>query len=264
VGTTDSINIIPVPGAIKYQWETNSFQINSILFDATISPVSVTGTSIDITYTLPQLYWEACVTAISACCTSAASCVLIPSVALLYFSPGNNPVALPNSSGTYGVEVLCSPGPMGIIQWFVTGDITFNNGTQNLTTGSSVLNVPLNFGPNFTSGTLCAYTINSYGMTSDTICMTINAPVGLADGSQVDWNYYYNAVNNHLVIEFVNHQPQEFEIYVYDMQGKLVLSKSSTGLTETILDMQRLAKSVYNFQVKTGNTILTGRFSKLE
>ena len=69
---------------------------------------------------------------------------------------------------------------------------------------------------------------------------------------------YPNPVNNELN---VNYQVSEgVQIYIYDMQGSLVLHKN---LDSSMLDVKELKAGVYSVVLMDGNTVLKARFIKL-
>jgi len=100
----------------------------------------------------------------------------------------------------------------------LTGDITFSNGTQNLI-GPNGFNVPLTFGLGFTTGTLCVFTISSLGLSSDTICMTINAPVGINENINASNVVYFNNESNDLVILSAQKTGATY-LKLYDVTGR--------------------------------------------
>jgi hypothetical protein len=69
---------------------------------------------------------------------------------------------------------------------------------------------------------------------------------------------YPNPVNNELN---VNYQVSEgVQIYIYDMQGSLVLNKN---LESSMLEVKELKAGVYSVVLMDGNTVLKARFIKL-
>jgi hypothetical protein len=69
---------------------------------------------------------------------------------------------------------------------------------------------------------------------------------------------YPNPVNNELNI---NYQVSVgVQIYIYDMQGSLVLHKN---LDSSMLDVKELKAGVYSVVLMDGNTVLKARFIKL-
>jgi len=220
-GVMDTLLIAPVPGATSYLWETSNGQENSILFNGAISPVYFTSNYMELTFMAFENPWDICVTAFSSCCSSATACTTIFSIDSIMFDPSNSITAPPNSSGNYSLEYLtCTETSSSIIYWTLTGDITFINGQQNQMTPFNYNSAQLNFGSGFTNGTLCAYSVNGISLSSDTICMTITAPVGIIENSVEIISCFIDSKNDILNIKIPKLSKPSI-INIYNSEGKL-------------------------------------------
>lgn len=224
-GLTHYVEVQPVAGADGYIWGDpggNTFLINGQLL-----PVTTTVPSVLITYnSTPDSVWKLCVYAYSVCCTSATNCQIIYNSVPVTFWPTNSPTAYPNTTDFYGIYFNCLPLLSSItIYWTLTGDITFSNLQQSITSDSSSLIQTLIFGPGFTSGTLCVYTVNSSGASSTPICINIINPTSVPEHFAQGPLFYYNS-SEHTISFNEEGSHDVYMIALYDISGKKVFEQT--------------------------------------
>lgn len=222
VGLTAPVEVDPVPGADGYIWDVQPS--NSVLVDGLMSPVTTMLPYVTLTFTANSPVWKVCVSAFSTCCTSPWNCFFIYNSVPIAFQPSNYTSLPPGITTDFGIYYLCLP-LLGqhTIHWYVTGDITFSNGQQNIATGQDTTVVPLTFGPNFTGGTLCVYTINQIGLSSDTICMNISALTSLNDFTSISPDIYYHTGTNEIIIQTTADDLSDFIFSLNDINGRNII-----------------------------------------
>ena len=222
VGLTAPVEVDPVPGADGYIWDVQPS--NSVLVDGLMSPVTTMLPYVTLNFISNAPVWKACVSAFSTCCTSPWNCFFIYNSVPIAFQPSNYTSLPPGITSDFGIYYLCLP-LLGqhTIHWYVTGDITFSNGQQSITSGQDTTVVPLTFGPNFTGGTLCVYTVNQIGLSSDTICSNISALTSLPDNSSNSPEIFYNQEANQVIIQSEMKSLNGFEFRLNDMNGRTIL-----------------------------------------
>lgn len=264
VGVTGVMTVTPCPGATYYQWQSNSGS-NALWFNGNPGSLQTTTPSINLSFQLAQQFYEVCVTAYSANDSSNTVCDTIWGyVNVPVFSPTNNSISLPGTSSMYAVEYPTAGCPSQYI-WYLTGDISFSNGSQ-ITSGSGV-GVNLNFGPNFTTGTLCVQATTNFGSQTDTICMIINAPVGLEENTSNITSINYQQSLNQITIQFDNSRTFENTIKIIDVTGREVLVqqfKSGNGNNAAILSTANLKKGIYFAEVNNTKNRKILKFLKSE
>jgi hypothetical protein len=225
-GISGVVTVDTVPGATGYQWISNIGHINSIWFPSGPGPVE-TGPSVNIYANLSQQVYEICVRAFNATDTTPWDCQQIMGVpAPPVFLSSNSPIANPNDSGYYAVELPPVCPPSGYV-WTLSGDVTFNNNSQTISTyGPGMAGTNLNFGPNFTTGTLCVAGITNFGLQSDTVCMVITVPVGIDESETYHTEIFFHPESEKFTVELQTHAPDHIKWKVVDVTGRMVLSKN--------------------------------------
>lgn len=258
-GLTHYVEVQPVAGANGYVWGDpggNTFQINGQLPSVTTSVPNVL-----ITYNAtPDSAWKLCVYAVSSCCTSAANCQFIYNSVPITFWPANSPTAYPNTTDTYGVYFNCLPLVSSItIYWTLTGDITFSNLQQTITSDSSSLTQSLIFGPGFTSGTLCVHTVNSSGASSTPICINIVNPTSVPEFYATGSPFYYNP-SDHTILLNETGIPDLDIIIVFNIAGKKVFEQVVNHSSGKVFRLpQSLKKGLYSVHVSGKRQHVTGK-----
>jgi len=235
-GVNGVASVTPCPGAY-YQWQTATGHVNSIWFNGSPGPVQTSAPSVNFSFNLAQQFYVVCVTAYTPTDTSNTVCDTIwgymndP-----VFASTNSTIGVPGDSGIYNLEPFTAGCPSNYI-WFLTGDVTFNNGSQSYTgPGNPGAGVNLNFGPNFTTGVLCVLAVTNFGLQTDTVCMTITAPVGINDISNPHISFYYQPGPDQITLEFSEVLNQHISIKIYDITGRQVMEHS----TQTLNNNQQL------------------------
>jgi hypothetical protein len=253
IGLTAPIEVDPVPGADGYIWDAQPS--TSLLVDGLSSPVTTMLPSATLTFTQNAPVWKVCVSAFNTCCTSPWNCIFIYNSVPIVFLPSNYTALPPGITTDFGIYYLCLP-LLGqhTIHWYVTGNITFSNGTQSITSGQDTTVVPLTFGPNFTGGTLCAYTVNQIGLSSDTICMNISALTSLDESAQTISDVFFDSGSNEFVINLSNFPKGSLEFNLYDINGRKLISQTVTpsGKQVRIHSSNTLANGVYFAETGSG------------
>lgn len=254
VGLTAPIEVDPVPGADGYIWDAQP--TSSVLVDGLMSPVTTMVPSATLTFTTSNPVWKVCVSAFSTCCTSPWNCLFIYNSVPIAFQPSNYNSLPPGITTDFGIYYLCLP-LLGqhTIHWYVTGNITFSNGQQSITTGQDTTEVPLTFGGNFTGGTLCVYTINQIGLSSDTICMNISALTSLEESTQLISDVFFDSGTDEIVINLSNVHVGNLDFNLYDINGRKLIAQTVTasGKQIRIRAGQKLANGVYFAETRSGN-----------
>lgn len=167
-GQTETLSWLPVTGADGYQIQMSGPQLNAILIDGLISPVSNFATQVNLTGILPQEAYEVCIRAFSACCTSSYTCVSVPGRNQIAFPPSNLQVVSQGSVHSYSIALTCPAGsgaPAGPIQWTISGDAAFSNGQNSISTPYNNFATDIHFGNMFGSGNLCVSYHDGFGNT---------------------------------------------------------------------------------------------------
>lgn len=87
-------------------------------------------------------------------------------------------------------------------------------------------------------------------------------PVGLSEfSSNVDFKIFPNPVKNKLKIEFENPEKHNFEVSIYDIQGKKVW-KGNLAKSKIEIDVAKLSPGVYVFQLKSNKRLSRKKFVK--
>ena len=264
-GETNPATASPVSGATYYLWETMVGSINNVLFDGYIGPYQSALPSVFLTCVLPNPYTVICVTAHNATDSSNTACdTLWGSIGTPVFAATNSPTGIPGTSGIYAVEPPDS-GCSSLYVWFLTGDVTFDGGIQTII--SSGVNVNVNFGPGFTSGVLCVQGVTSFGIQTDTICMIINAPVGIDETSGSSISCYYQPSLNQVTLEFADAPGSQVAIKIFDITGRLIHTQESNpdpGKAKLVIPMPGLNKGVYFVEVTGSDFQKTFKFAKAD
>ena len=223
-GVTGTVIADSVPGATHYEWISNIGHINSVWLPWTPGPVQTSLPSVNILANLSQQVYEICVRAMNATDTSGWTCVQImgimdPPVLLA----SNSTVGIPGDSGYYAITYpsLCPPAGY---TWTITGDATFNNSTQSMITDLTGLGVNINFGPNFTSGTLCVAAVSPFGLSSLTVCMLITAPLGINEPLM---NVSFISGEDKVKVEFTSTINQKISVILFDVSGKRLYNEAT-------------------------------------
>lgn len=263
VGVTGQATTNQDTNAVYYEWSIGNGSSNSVWFNGSIGPVQTALASVNLSLQMAQQFYIICVTSFSACCTSNTFCdTIFGTVAQPVFSVNNSNIGIPNDSGLYAVDSLECPGTY---IWTITGDATFNNGTQ--VTGTSGTSVNLNFGPGFTTGYLCVAGISNFGLMGDTVCMEINAPLGIEENTSNITSVYYQQSLNQINIQFNSSNQLDNTIKIVDVTGREVLVqqfKSGNGNNATILSTANLKKGIYFAEVNNIKNRKTLKFLKTE
>jgi hypothetical protein len=151
------------------------------------------------------------------------------------------------------------------IYWNLTGDITFNNGTQSYSSNQNTTSTQLNFGSSFTTGILCVYTISSTGLISDTICITINAPTSINNNNITAYHVFYNHSSHQMQIN-LNHKPLYTSalFIVFNPHGRQILRKEIRLSEPTILNIQPLPSGAYLWKLILNQSAHSGKFMVME
>lgn len=250
-GLTHFVELYPVAGADGYLWYSPggaSLSINGML-----SPVTTTIPTANITYIQPDSIWKLCVSAFSSCCSSSSNCQFIYNAVPMTFWPANSTTAYPNTTDVYGIYFNCLPLISSItIYWSLNGDITFSNGQQSITSDSSTLHQTLTFGPGFTSGSLCVYTVNSSGAATPPMCMNIVNPTGIGESFTQGSLLFYNYTDHTLYFTEAVFTLME-ELVLYDVTGKKIFELPINNLTNNMVRLpDSLNKGLYAVYL-TGN-----------
>lgn len=244
-GLTHYLEIQPITGADGYVWGDPGG--NTFLINGQLPPVTTTTPNAFITYNAtPDSAWKLCIYAVSICCTSATNCQFIYNTVPVTFWPANSATAYPNTTNIYGIYFNCLPLTSSItIYWTLTGDVTFSNLQQSITSDSSTLTQTLNFGPGFTSGTLCVYTVNSSGASSTPICFNIVNPTGVPEIYTQGSPCYYNSSDQ--TLSFNERGSFETEMFtLYDITGKKIIEVPFDHIADNTIRLPiQLSKGLY-------------------
>jgi hypothetical protein len=252
-GVSAGISTSVIPGATSYVWSTpNGGQVNGMLFNGLVSPVTTGSPYVVVTATLPECLYVICLQGFSACCSSAVVCVNVYSVDSLTFNPFNSTVAYPNSSGVYGINQPW-PNNTASVYWTTTGDITINNSgndSLNLSVQNS-LSVNLNFGPTFSGGTVCVTSLNTFNMGCITNCMTINSPVGLLEPI-INNQVFYNAQTDQLVLN----TDEPGHLMLTSANGKSIINQEKLS-GEIQIKLPGISNGIYFFKLITDGGVFS-------
>ena len=255
IGLTAPVEVDPVPGADGYIWDAQP--ITGILVNGMASPVTTLLPYADLTFTSSSPVWKLCVAAFSTCCTSPYNCFFIYNSVPIAFLPSNYTSQPTGITTDFGIYYLCLP-LLGqhTIHWFVTGNITFSNGLQTITTGQDTTVVPLTFGGNFNGGTLCVYTINSLGLSSDTVCMNIGLLTSLSENVLTGTQIYHQQETNEIVVSFPSENNAGFKFRLSDLNGRAVISESvkNSGTETKIKLTESIASGIYIAEIFYNDT----------
>ncbi len=219
IGVTSMAATNAIPNATYYEWSTLPISVNSVAFNGQPpGSVQTSVPSVSLTCILPSQFVVICVTAYSASDSSNTFCDTIYNAQAAVFSNLNSSVASPNSSSLYFADTTDCP-PFQYI-WTLVGDITFDNGLPGTFTTDPFVN--LNFGAGFTGGFLCVQTLSTFGFLSDTVCIQIDATVGLNDLHDSNILLYYQPALKQLTLEFHKYVSQTFNLNFYDITGKRI------------------------------------------
>ncbi len=161
VGSNVVVTTNVVAGAIGYTWSAPA----GTLIDGQVSPVTTVSNS--ATFTLGTLAanssgWQICAFAFNSCGPTNTNCKYIRGALSLPAAISGSTVACPSTSDSYSTLPV---GGASSYAWSITGDATVS-GTG--TTGT------VNFGPTFTSGSLCVRALLPCGYLGPQRCMTIS------------------------------------------------------------------------------------------
>ncbi len=222
IGLTAPVEVDPVPGADGYIWDAQP--TTGILVNGMASPVTTQLPYADLTFTSSSPVWKVCVSAFSTCCTSPWNCFFIYNSVPIAFMPTNYTSVAPGAIVDFGIYYICLPLlNQHSLNWYVTGDILLSNGTQTITTSQDTTEIPLTFNSNFNGGTLCVYTINMLGLSSDTICMNIYSTTSVYEDDNPENIVYYSQANNEIIISFVVKYTETVQFTLYDLQGRQII-----------------------------------------
>jgi hypothetical protein len=264
VGQSIPIWVDTVPGATQYCFSNGDTTISTLLFDGQIGPYCSSSNQIMITFSLAQPFYIICVTAYSATDSSNTFCDTIYAlVAPLFFSPGNDSLVSPNSSGLYSLLPFAGGGcePVSFF-WWITGDANINGIDDSLQTVSD--SITINFGPGFISGQLCVYGTTSFNLAGPHICMTINAPVGISVPDDNTFQVYYDHENELVHISFDSKKIDEL-VEIIDLQGKVVYRLpfiSNISGNKLSIKTNEFPKGIYIVRLKGTDVPVSGKFIK--
>lgn len=265
VGQSIPIWVDTVPGATQYCFNNgDTIYISSMLFDGQIGPVCSPNNQTMLTFALAKPFYEVCVTAYSANDSSNTYCDTIYSyVAPLFFSPSNDSLVSPNSSGLYSVLPFAGGGcePASFF-WSITGNADINGINDSLLTVDDT--VAINFGPGFTSGVLCVYAKNIINLAGPQICMTINAPVGVSEPAGSNFQVYFDHAND-LVYLYMESKEVIDLVEIVDLQGKSIYSApiiSNSSDNKLTINTNEFAKGIYIIRIKGTYVPVAAKFIK--
>jgi hypothetical protein len=252
-GLTGVITASNCPGATYYQWQSMVGQVNSVWLNGTPAPIQSATPSVNLSFQSSQQYYVICVTAYSANDSSNTACDTIWGfIKDPVFASTNNTIGVPGDSGTYTVEPPTA-GCALYYAWTLTGDVTFNNGSQSyMGPGDPGAGVNLNFGPNFTTGVLCVQAVSSFGVFTYTVCMTINASVGISDLTGSPLSFYYQPNLQQVALKFSAPTYQKISINSHDIAGRLVSQEQhhiSPGIKEIFVSTAGFKEGLYFVEV---------------
>jgi len=262
IGQSYPIWVDTVAGATQYCFSIGNTTNSSILFDGQIGPYCSSNNQTMITFALAQPFYIICVTAYSANDSSNTYCDTIYSiVAPLFFSPDNDSLVSPNSSGLYSVLPFAGGGCEPVsFYWWITGDANINGINDSLQTVADT--VSINFGPGFISSQLCVYGSTSFNLAGPHICMSINAPVGITLPDENAFHVNYDNVKKLISISIDSENKIEV-IEIVDMQGKIVFdTRTFSYSAENILLISTMEyrKGVYILRIEGSEVSVSKKF----
>lgn len=265
VGVTSVIGVNPDTNALYYEWSVDSgMPLNAILFNGAPSPVQTTIPEVTLTFPLQLQYYAICVTAFSACCTSNTYCdTLSGEVPLPVLSGTNSTLAVPGDSGIYSVEQLVCP-PAQLV-WTISGNASFNNGGQTIITPLPDTSININFGPAFTTGNLCVKGVTDFGLSGDSVCMTVIAFVGLDANDEVLTSFYYQPDYNQVSFNYTKSIQEEVSINLYDIAGRLITSRKVFLVPDNqnaTIPLPDLNQGIYMVEISSRDFSRTLKFAK--
>lgn len=160
VGNTISASVPVIPGATYYQWSAPA----GSLINGNPSPYTTSSNAVTITLgNAVSSGWYICVQGGNPCNTTInTKCNWIRGSVTQPLSISGNIVACPNTSGSYSTPAVTGAETYA---WSITGDATVSGSGTTVT---------VNFGPSFTSGTLCVRAALNCGYQSAPRCIAIS------------------------------------------------------------------------------------------
>jgi len=260
IGMSMNVWIDPVLGATYYCWEdANGSMSSSFLFDGLLGPYCTTSNSVMLTVASQDSFNIVCVTAYNSNDTSNTFCDTVYSFATqLQFSPTNDSIVIPNSTGIYSVLPFNGYGcDYNYYSWTITGDASFDNSNDTLGTGSDTVNI--NFGPGFLTGYLCVVGHTPSNIQSPAICMIINTATGLNQVPDDPVKLTYDQVNQNMLITMHDVAMKETQIEIYDVRGKIIYSELLVR-NEKNISMSLFSKGMYIVRIQGEGSSFAGKF----
>ncbi len=221
-GSTFLATTNTVPGATYYEWTYGGNHINGAWFNGSVGAYQSSLPSVNISIQISSPYYVFCVTAYGPAGSSNTYCDSVSGNPIPVFTVTNPTVVNPSTIEFYSVDTTdCQPSGY---EWTITGDATFSNGSQTVST--TIPGVNISFGPGFTSGILCASMTNFFGWPGDTICMTITSPLGVSHPDKNFFTVNYTSSMNLLDVQLNNDIQKPLDILVYDITGRKFLESS--------------------------------------